>query len=201
MSGRRFSRTLATVTTALVVAACSSHDVVLASLGGDDGGAGSVRCSQPRDCPDGSYCELATCGASSGTCQLFPAMCPGDSAPVCGCDGLTYFNDCLRKSRGVGSSTPGPCLLADATTCGGPAQRACPSNAVCAILLGPGPCPPDAEGACWVLPSACPMPPDGGIGPRGPDRWSSCQTGGTGCLDLCSALRTGGSYQRSPVCP
>lgn len=205
MTPRARPSLLAAVLAVVGLLACSSHDVVIATLAADEGGAGTgpIRCNRPSDCALGSYCDAPSCGAQ-GTCEFVPAECPGDDRPVCGCDGITYFDDCLRRARGVSSSTPGPCVLADARSCAGPQHRACPAGTTCAILLPPGPCPPDAEGACWVLPPQCPSDFDGGMGhpgPGRPDAWDSCMTGGPTCQDLCTALRNGGPLTRSPLCP
>jgi hypothetical protein len=180
---------------ALVAAACSNGDIVLATIPVSDeaGPSGPLRCSG-GDCPSGSYCEKAACGDVTGTCQLFPAECgpPQERAAVCGCDGITYFDECLRRASGVAASTQGPCWFGAATTCGGASHAACPAGAFCAQLggTGPGPCGPDDNGTCWVLPPTCPPP--------GFDQWIPCQGGP--CIDTCNAIRIGGPYHRAQAC-
>jgi hypothetical protein len=181
---------------ALAGAACNGGDVVLATIPVSDeaGPSGPIRCNGLGDCPSDAYCAKAACGDVTGTCQLLPAECgqPEQHAAVCGCDGITYFDDCLRQAGGVAASTPGPCWQGVATICGGAAHTACPAGAYCAQLggPGPGPCGPEDDGTCWVLPLSCPPP--------GNDQWTPCQGGP--CVDTCNAIRSGGSYHRAQVC-
>ena len=65
------------------------------------------------ECPEGQFCELpeGKCGAADleGTCIVQPEMCTRDYRPVCGCDGITYGNDCDRMSTGVQKDHDGEC--------------------------------------------------------------------------------------------
>ena len=69
-------------------------------------------------CPDGMFClyEFGTCGEWDlfGQCVPYPEGCYDLWAPVCGCDGMTYGNDCEAHAHGVSikheGSCEGPCL-------------------------------------------------------------------------------------------
>jgi hypothetical protein len=70
------------------------------------------RGTQP--CAEGEYCSFpasANCGRSdaSGTCARKPEMCTQQYAPVCGCDGRTYSNNCMAAGAGVTVEYTGAC--------------------------------------------------------------------------------------------
>lgn len=94
---------------------------------GTDGGAGAdLSVPSARDlatempcggrsgktCPMGSFCELPVgqCnGAGLGTCRVIPASCGSEMSPVCGCDDMTYRNDCERRRAGLSAGQAGAC--------------------------------------------------------------------------------------------
>ena len=70
---------------------------------------------QGLGCPRGQFCDIDipnACGGVdlSGICRIPPQVCPEIYAPVCGCDGVTYGNDCERQAARIQLDHPGECL-------------------------------------------------------------------------------------------
>ena len=142
-------------------------------------------------CPTGQYCNALGC--ESGTCMPLPAA-GSTKNPVCGCDGLIYWNASVAAHRGMSVKTTGEC--APARTCQGIASLECPGNvAVCnmKVLGAPSCIGVDLGGSCWVLPTSCPNDP--GIGPR----TRAC--GATGCKSECELIRAEEPWHPDNTCP
>ena len=69
-------------------------------------------CNADSDCGPGAFCECrgASCTKTGGVCRPQPQVCPDIVAPVCGCDGTTYANDCLRQQAGACRLHAGACF-------------------------------------------------------------------------------------------
>lgn len=112
-------------------------------------------CGGPLDniCPDGEYCRFPVGACDDpgiiGTCSSIPLGCPDNVDPVCGCDGVEYFNECEAQAVGVSLQHRGPC---DAT-CGGIAGVLCAEGEFC--NLGEGHCCCDYQGFCTARPESC----------------------------------------------
>ncbi len=182
----------------VILSACSDETIVIATAPSADGGGSSSRCLVSSDCGPELFCEKTACGDPAGTCTPFPAHCHGDDAPVCGCDGVTYFNDCLRRAAGIAAASGSECG-SNVAFCGAPGDPACPEGATCARLLGftrdPKACAAGARGRCWTLPAKCPPP-------SGDDRWNACTGDGPGatCVDTCNAIRSSAPFVRASRC-
>ncbi len=80
---------------------------------GAQGCAAPQACTGAAPCARGEFCALesgACAGAdAAGTCEVRPRICTRQLDPVCGCDGRTWPNDCVRQSRGIALDHAGPC--------------------------------------------------------------------------------------------
>jgi hypothetical protein len=185
----------------LAAVSCTSEEIVLGTVSGT-GSEGSAatgpRCVTSADCGDNAFCDKHDCNAEAGNCAPSPLTCDDDEHPVCGCDGVTYYNDCLRRTAGVAASSPDECSGGTVRFCGGPGES-CPSGAACARLTNfAGSCHGQMHGRCWVIPAHCPL--DGRA-----DRWQECSDVGVSgplhCVDTCNAIRSGKTYARAQLCP
>jgi hypothetical protein len=111
---------------------------------------GIPRCSSDKECAIDSYCAFPEgfCGGL-GKCSIRPTECPEDVFdPVCGCDGISYSNECLAAAAGANVSFRGKCD-------GG--NFDCKTNAFCGGGLfckkAEGDC--DGIGRCENVPAGC----------------------------------------------
>ncbi len=175
--------------------ACAPADVIIANIPEDDGGKPSPPppCVNDNDCETSQFCERQACGDQVGHCRTQPAVCDNSSDAKCGCDGVTYWNDCLRAQNAVSKDVDGPCP--NPAECGGPSKTACANaNATCGLLcFHQDQCEQNPPGQCWVLPATCPDDPD--------IDWASCDT--PACTNVCTAIRSGTQFFHADtsICP
>lgn len=156
------------------------------------GGSGaSASCKENTDCGANAYCEKNACADTTGQCKPRPLSCDNHEEPVCGCDGTSFWNPCLRELYGESEKAIGPCVVQD--NCEGPSSSPCSvDGAYCTKLIPPGAqCNPTPPSSCWVLPSSCPT--------TSPSEWSPCGPPGPApCVSVCDALKAQVPYHFEP---
>ena len=119
--------------------------------------ANPMSCADTQACGTGQYCnfEPNSCGvggATEGTCEVRPQLCPDVVAPVCGCDGNTYGNACEAATNGVDVAYEGTCM--GLRLCGGFLGTVCADTEYCNYT--PDSCGiADQQGVCQPRPQAC----------------------------------------------
>ncbi|MFT3838445.1 MAG: hypothetical protein QM723_15815 [Myxococcaceae bacterium] len=161
----------------LLLAACEPVDFVVAHVpdGGDFMGK---PCTDNSDCQEHEFCSKKACGDLQGTCNV--RDCPGNDQyqPVCGCNGVTYWNDCLRRLDGANLRADEQCEAAKScnnaidcspgpfAACARVSQLSCPSTG--------------ATGTCWAVPPHCPQGQSTSV--------QVCSS--NACTDLCGAIKS-----------
>lgn len=163
---------------------------------GGEGAALGDPCQSSDDCDLSWYCQKQNCADTAGVCLPIPTDDP-TFLPVCGCDGVTYWNDSLRQVARISASTPRECQSGakpcrNGSDCGtfGACRQRLPSVNDCGTSPG--------KGQCWAIPNDCtsagdrpvglPCPPPPGTTPGPPPQ----------CLTLCQALQADRPYVALP---
>lgn len=96
---------------AVSISGCTEVTVVATVPGSDAGGVGiGSRCVESSECDAGAFCEHQKCEELTGVCTAIPTACSSEESSVCGCNGVTYANECHRRAAGIiGSSMNGAC--------------------------------------------------------------------------------------------
>lgn len=148
-------------------------------------------------CPPSQFCrypESNMCGLTdqNGFCAPLPQGCPENYAPVCGCDGVTYSNECDANAHYQSVAHDGPCETPE--FCGGEGGVLCAANEFCDFepqaICGWA----DAGGLCAPRPNSCPDVWDPVCGCDGEIYGNSCEAQAAG-VDIDSTNACGAEQE------
>lgn len=146
---------------------------------------------QGAPCAAGLYCLAPGC--KTGTCQPLggPSSTPPPLQPVCGCDGITYFDASTAAQAGQSLAYSEGCKVNEATACS--EQTPCPAGTYCSRRVGnAGGCFMADKGTCWALPSDC----SEGAKIKG----RQCFSPGIQCKGFCELLKEQKGYYIDSFC-
>lgn len=143
-------------------------------------------CTWGDDCGGGYYCDAPGCGAGNCIQKPVPAGLSPILDPVCGCDGLSYWNAEIAASQGISIASAGAC--AAVVPCGPGAP--CPAGTKCdREVADKASCDPRAPGQCLGIPLSCPLD-----GPKG----RACSN--DQCELRCSLIQSQNPWFDDPTC-
>jgi hypothetical protein len=165
-----------------VIDAGGFDTTVTADTGPIDAGAS---CTVNGDCAPlvNHYCKFAGCEAQKGTCTPYGVLPGPYYAPVCGCDGITYWNKEYAFATSSRIKHDGMCLLAERKHCA--ELTACGAgDSICAFDVGDQTaCVAGMiSGGCWRLPT--------GTLCTTPDLSPSTQSCPGTCMTYCNAVKS-----------
>jgi hypothetical protein len=162
--------------------------------GGGAGGGGttstSKACSWGSDvCPDGQYCDAPGC--DKGVCAPIFGKISGVREPVCGCDGVTYWNGTLAKNAAMSVRQDAQCDADEAQGCS--SMLPCGKGQSCNLEGSVSICTnKNPQGSCWKLPLTCPGGVNDGLNMR------DCE--GL-CRSECTLINDGATHYADISCP
>lgn len=113
--------------------------------------ASGPACSSIDECAPGHYCRRPACDAKVGVCVPYTTT-PGYQ-PVCGCDGVTYWNKSYAWTTDATIRHDGRCTNVEAAKCLGTTCDSLPDSICVRELASAAACVATLEmGVCWRLP-------------------------------------------------
>jgi hypothetical protein len=159
-----------------------TNPVVLDALPSDTPSA--TNCARTGDCASNYYCKYSGCGVTTGVCAPLSPLPGPYYNPVCGCDGVTYWNKEHAYTNSVAIAHEDPCTPTErkactgaGTTCGGFIDSNCvvqlSEASACAIGT--------PTGGCWRMPTGTLCGSAGGP--------PTLPCSGSTCRSQCEAIR------------